>query len=582
MDDSLSFFTHTAATRSSPPAQVAATKQALAREYSEKGAFIPAPADTKMQKNSVAVITEGVSSTLTVSEPPPLHNPLHSNLKESKVPVLSDYRPESALQEAYSRAETSENGKDGKDSKSTVHVVVLGHVDAGKSTLMGRLLYDIGVFDEKTVRRMAKEAKGDKVPWAWALDERPEERARGVTMDVAIARCETAHHHIVILDAPGHRDFIPRMIGGAAQAEAALLVVDGSAGGFDPEAFRRQDASQAMQTTREHAQLARSLGIDQLAVVVTKLDTEPDAAHASRRFNSIKAVLDPFLVKHCGFGKPPNGPVLWLPAVATTGDNVAGKSQGSGQLSEWFSGPSVVDALDAFRPCTRLLHLPLRMVITEVIAATGNAQKSGIVKAAGKLVTGGMMPGMTALLMPSPGRTVVTVTGIVTNDSTGVLARAGDSVEVAIQTKSQPVATPAVGDILCHPDFPVRIAYPETGFEARIVLMDTLRGPIIPGWSVTLHVHASQEPARIEIFLRLVDGTSGETIRERPRCLTRGQTAVVVIVPVSRPVCMETYADVKALGRIALREGGQTLGVGIVTAVYPPPLSQTALHKDDV
>ena len=112
--------------------------------------------------------------------------------------------------------------------------------------------------------------------------------------------------------------------------------------------------------------------------------------------------------------------------------------------------------------------------------------------------------------------------------------------------------------------------------------MDTLRGPIIPGWSVTLHVHASQEPARIEIFLRLVDGTSGETIRERPRCLTRGQTAVVVIVPVSRPVCMETYADVKALGRIALREGGQTLGVGIVTAVYPPPLSQTALHKDDV
>lgn len=180
------------------------------------------------------------------------------------------------------------------------------------------------------------------------------------------------------------------------------------------------------------------------------------------------------------------------------------------------------------------------------------------------------MPGMTALLMPSPGA-MVTVTGILgeANESNLALARAGDSVEVTVQMKGSS-GTPAVGDILCHPDFPVSVAYPATGFEARIVLMDALTGPIIPGWSVTLHVHASQEPARIEKFLRLVDGTSGETIRERPRCLTRGQTAVVVIVPVSREVCVETYAEVKALGRIALRDGGRTLGVGIVTAVYPP------------
>jgi elongation factor 1 alpha-like protein len=516
----------------------------------------------------VTIITEGVSSKLKFSE-----TPLKTEINKR---VLSEYVPEARLQEAYALAEAAEsqNRSDGSTTRPTVHVVVLGHVDAGKSTLMGRLLYDMGIFDDKTVRRLQRETKGDKVPWAWALDQRPEERVRGVTMDVAVARCETKHRHIVILDAPGHRDFIPRMIGGAAQAEAALLVVDGAAGGFDAESFRRQDASQ---TTREHAQLARSLGIDQIAVVVTKLDTEPDAQQAEQRFENIKAALNPFLVKHCGFGKP----VLWLPAIATTGENVVhDTSPGSGQLGEWFTGPSVVDALDSFHPATRLVHLPLRVVITEVMSATGNALKSGTVTVAGKVETGGVMPGMTALLMPSSG-SMVTVTGILVeaNESNLPLARAGDSVEVTVQMKG-PSGTPAVGDILCHPDFPVSVAYPATGFEARIVLMDTLTGPIIPGWSVTLHVHASQEPARIEKFLRLVDGTSGETIRERPRCLTRGQTAVVVIVPVSRAVCVETYAEVKALGRIALREGGKTLGVGIVTAVYPP-LTDNLSSSDD-
>eukprot|EP00798_Chlamydomonas_sp_ICE-L_P023983 gene23983-9558_t len=211
-----------------------------------------------------------------------------------------------------------EHGHSDVDSRQGLHLIVLGHVDAGKSTLMGRLLHDLGVLGKKEAHKNAKEsAQAGKASfsWAWALDERPEERSRGVTVDIALHRFQTRRFNVTLMDAPGHRDFVPNMISGATQADAALLLVDGSIGGF--EAGFNAGVGGDHGQTREHAQLARSLGVEQLAVVVSKLDM---CDYSQDRFNHIKAAMLPFLTKTCGFKE---SALQWLPAVGPAGQNLA-------------------------------------------------------------------------------------------------------------------------------------------------------------------------------------------------------------------------------------------------------------------
>ncbi|GIL62839.1 hypothetical protein Vafri_17011 [Volvox africanus] len=472
--------------------------------------------------------------------------------------------------EAAAAAEAAAtNGAGGSPSTSSsssaprpsLHLVVLGHVDAGKSSLMGRLLHELGVVSARDAHKYQRDAaaagKGS-FAWAWVLDERPEERERGVTVDVAMTRFNTRRFSVTLLDAPGHRDFVPNMIAGAAQADAALLLVDGSPGGFEAGfsegtgGFHGTPGGQ----TREHAVLARSLGIEQMAVVISKLDT---VAYDKARFDTIRAALLPYL-KSVGFKE---SSLQWLPASGPFGENLVGPPQDPNLAAWWTSGLNVVAAINAFNPRERATSKPLRMPITDVFKS-----KTGAVVLGGKVEGGALKPGSKVVLVPGPSQHF-SVRNLEASGSPTHLVRAGDSVEVALVAGHgggaggggaiDPSNVPS-GAVLCHPDFPAVLV---TRFELRVVVLD-VPVPLLRGHVVTLHAHVAREEGHITALLATLDPRTGDVVKSRPRCLTKGQTALVEVTA-ARGLVLEEYADYRALGRVALREGGRTLAVGIVT-----------------
>ncbi len=308
------------------------------------------------------------------------------------------------------------------EGKVGLSLVVVGHVDAGKSTMMGRLLYELGNVSEREYgqneRASQKVGKGS-FAFAWALDSSEEERARGVTIDVAQDNFETPHRKFVLLDAPGHRDFIPNMISGAAQADAALLVIDAAKGafeaGFGPNG-----------QTREHALLVRSLGVQQLVVVVNKLDA---LDYEQARFDEIVDKLKPFLAQ-AGFD---TNKISFVPCGAMVGENLSQRDP-KGLLQDWYKGPTLVDVLDALEPPTRQLDAPLRMPVTNVFK--GQTAIASGVAAVGRVVSGVLQIGDRLRVVPGD------ETGIVRN-----LEQDGEAVPWAVAGASVTVYLSGIDQI---------------------------------------------------------------------------------------------------------------------------------------
>ncbi|CAN0361140.1 unnamed protein product, partial [Discosporangium mesarthrocarpum] len=247
-----------------------------------------------------------------------------------------------------------EGGEEGK--KERLSMVVVGHVDAGKSTLMGQVLVKLGHVNQRTLHKQEKEAReAGKASFflAWVMDEDQEERQHGVTIEVAQKHVETETKRITLLDAPGHRDFIPKMIGGAAAADVAILVVPATPGEFE-------SGFEANGQTKEHATLVKALGVNQLLVVVNKLDAA-DPPWSRARFEEVKAKVEPFLG---GVGFRPKR-LRFLPASGLTGENVASRDPG-GALAQWYDGPTLLEAMDAFVPGPRPTDKDLRMCVGDV------------------------------------------------------------------------------------------------------------------------------------------------------------------------------------------------------------------------
>lgn len=432
-----------------------------------------------------------------------------------------------------------------------VHLVVMGHVDAGKSTLMGRLMRDLGAVDPRKIAKNEREAAAigkSSFSWAWVLDERPEERARGVTIDVAVAKFETPGRRVTLLDAPGHRDFVPNAIAGAAQADAAFLLVDGSVGGFEA-GFQESSATgfgaDAVTSgqTREHAQLARSLGIEQLGVIISKLDT---CGFDPARFEFIQRQLEPFL-KGLGYKG-----IQWLMAVGPQGTNLIAPPTDVPSL-QWFTGPTVVQAIDAFRPRERLVAAPLRMCVSETVRT--HALGLGI---SGKIEAGTLKPKMKVMLMP--GSHEATVKALEVGGKAADLGRAGDTADVGL-VGIEPEAI-QIGSVLCLPDFPIRRV---RKFLCQAVVLDP-PVPLLKGQGGALQAHAARAGAVVTNLVRLVDPRTGTTLRERPRCILKGQAAVVE-VSVGEGVCLDTYGECRGTGRVVLRDAGRTVLAGVVTEV---------------
>ncbi|XP_051792672.1 HBS1-like protein isoform X6 [Acanthochromis polyacanthus] len=425
--------------------------------------------------------------------------------------------------------------------KPLLNLVVIGHVDAGKSTLMGHLLYLLGNVNKRTMHKYEQESKKAgkaSFAYAWVLDETGEERDRGVTMDVGMTKFETDSKVVTLMDAPGHKDFIPNMITGAAQADVAVLVVDASRGEFEA-------GFEAGGQTREHALLVRSLGVTQLAVAVNKMD---QVNWQQERFQEIVSKLGHFL-KQAGFK---DSDVFYIPTSGLSGENLTSRSSVS-QLTSWFSGPSLVEQIDAFKAPQRSVDQPFRLCVSDVFKDQG----SGFC-VTGKIEAGFIQTGDKILAMP-PNETC-TVKGISLHDEALDWAAAGDHVSLTVT--GMDIIKINVGCVFCDPREPIRVC---SRFRARILLFN-IDVPITQGFPVLLHYQTVSEPATIKKLISVLHKSSGEVLKKKPKCLTKGMNAVVE-VQTQRPVSLELYKDYKELGRFMLRYVGSTIAAGVVTEI---------------
>ncbi|CDO98420.1 unnamed protein product [Coffea canephora] len=429
-----------------------------------------------------------------------------------------------------------------EDKLSQLNLAIVGHVDSGKSTLSGRLLHLLGRISQKEFHKYEREAKQQgkgSFAYAWALDESAEERERGITMTVAVAFFDTKKYHIVLLDSPGHKDFVPNMISGATQADAAILVIDASVGAFEAG----MDASGGQ--TREHTQLIRSFGADQIIVAVNKMDA---VEYSRERFDIIKQKLGVFL-RSCSFKE---SSILWIPMSAMENQNLVDVPSDT-RLS-WYQGLCLLDAIDSLQPPVRDYSKPLLLPICDVI----KSQSQGQLSVVGKVENGALRSGYKVLVMPSG--EIATVRSLERDNHVCNIARAGDNVTVSLQGVDPNRVT--AGGVLCHPDFPVAVS---KHFELKIVVLDVTT-PILIGSQLEFHIHHTKEVARVVKILSLLDPKTGKVSKKSPRCLLSKQNAVIEVA-LEEEVCVEEYSRCKALGRVSLRASGRTIALGVVTKI---------------
>lgn len=436
----------------------------------------------------------------------------------------------------------AEYAKERGSTKSLLNLVVIGHVDAGKSTLMGHLLYRLGCVQKKQMHKYEQESKKlgkASFMYAWVLDETSEERNRGITMDVAQAKFETPNRSIVLLDAPGHRDFIPNMITGAAQADVAILVVDATRGEFET-------GFETGGQTREHTLLVRSLGVSQLAVAINKLD---NVSWDEGRYNEITAKLRSFL-RQAGYRE---SDFTFVPCSGLTGENLTTKPESGSPLTKWYMGPCLVDVIDSFKPPERPVSKPFRLCVSDVFKGQG----SGFC-VSGRIDAGCVANGDKVLVMPAAEQG--TIKGITIDELSTTQAFAGD--QVALTLAGVDMIKVTTGSFLCDPAVPIRVS---TRFQARLVVFN-IEVPLTRGFPVVLHYQSTTEQASIHRIISQLNKVTGEVVRNKPRCLVKN-TSGLVEIKVSRPICVELYKEFKELGRITLRSGGSTVAAGVITEV---------------
>ncbi|XP_022976106.1 HBS1-like protein isoform X3 [Cucurbita maxima] len=433
------------------------------------------------------------------------------------------------------------------DTLTQLNLAIVGHVDSGKSTLSGRLLHLLGRVSQKEMHKYEKEAKSlgkGSFAYAWALDESAEERERGITMTVGVAYFDSKRYHVVVLDSPGHKDFVPNMISGATQADAAVLVIDASVGAFEAG----MDSSKGQ--TREHVQLIRSFGVDQIIVAVNKMDV---VEYSKDRYNFIKLQLGTFF-RSCGFK---DSSLTWIPLSAMANQNLV-NAPSDAQLLSWYRGPNLLEAIDSLQPPARDFSKPLLMPICDVVRSLSLGQVSAI----GKLEAGALQSGSKVLIMPSGDKG--TVRTLERNSQACKIARAGDNVTVSLQGVD--ASSVMAGGVLCHPDFPVAIA---KHLELKILTLE-LATPILIGSQLEVHIQHVKEAARVARIVSLLDSKTGKVTKKAPRVLSAKQSAVIEVI-LQSPVCVETFSTSRALGRVFLRAMGRTIAVGIVTQLIGDP-----------
>jgi len=428
----------------------------------------------------------------------------------------------------------------GKD-KVHINLVVIGHVDSGKSTTTGHLIYKCGGIDKRTIEKFEKEAnemgKGS-FKYAWVLDKLKAERERGITIDIALWKFETKKFYFTIIDAPGHRDFIKNMITGTSQADVAILMIATGQGEFEAGYAKNGQ-------TREHALLAFTLGVKQMIVCLNKMD-DKTVNYVETRYNEIKDELTKFLTK-CGYNTKT---IPFVPISGWVGDNMIDRSTNM----KWYKGPTLLEALDAIVPPKRPSDKPLRLPLQDVYKIGG----IGTVPV-GRVETGILKPGMTVTFAPADVSSEVK--SVEMHHEAMESATPGDNVGFNVKGLSiKDIKRGMVaGDVKNDP--PMKVA----DFKAQVIVLDH-PNKIMAGYTPVLDCHTSHIACKFNNLEASIDKRTGKTKEANPKSIKTGDAAIVEMVP-SKPMCVEAFSEYPPLGRFAVRDMRKTVAVGVIKQV---------------
>ncbi|MBN3287961.1 ERF3A factor, partial [Polyodon spathula] len=464
--------------------------------------------------------------------------------------------------------------------KEHVNVVFIGHVDAGKSTIGGQIMYLTGMVDKRTLEKYEREAKEkNRETWylSWALDTNQEERDKGKTVEVGRAYFETEKKHFTILDAPGHKSFVPNMIGGASQADLAVLVISARKGEFET-GFEKGGQ------TREHAMLAKTAGVKHLIVLVNKMDDptvnwslerllqvtaknvrilafegildvkrdnlsnlrsncnpELPSALFSHRYEECKEKLVPFL-KKVGFN--PKKDIHFMPCSGLTGANLKEPAE----FCTWYSGLPFIPHLDSLPNFNRSSDGPVRLAIVDKYKDMGTV-------VLGKLESGSISKAQQLVMMPN--KHTVEVLSLLSDDVETDDASPGENLKLRLKGIEEEEILP--GFILCNAE---NLCHSGRTFDAQIVIIEH-KSIICPGYNAVLHIHTCIEEVQISALICLVDKKTGEKSKTRPRFVKQDQVCIARL-RTAGTICLETFKDFPQMGRFTLRDEGKTIAIGKV------------------
>jgi len=415
--------------------------------------------------------------------------------------------------------------------KQHLNLVFIGHVDSGKSTSVGRILYETGAVSEQVLKRLKDEASKlgkSTFEFAFVMDSLKEERERGVTIDIAHREFETNKYHCTIIDAPGHRDFVKNMITGASQADAAVLLISVK-DGIQPQ-------------TKEHAFLAKVLGINQIAVNLNKMDA------VGYKEEEYKKVKDEAIKLLQGIGYKTDD-IVFLPGSGYAGDNITKKSENT----PWYTGPTLIEVINSFEVPKKPTDKPLRLPIQDVFTITGH----GTVPV-GRVETGVMKPGDNVVVMPSGASGEVKKIEMHHQELT--IANTGDN--VGFNLKGVEKKDIKRGDVLGPKSDPPTVA---EEFTAQVVVLNHPTA-ISVGYTPVLHIHTAQFAGQVTEIVEKKDPKTGQPAEGGKDFVKTGDVAVLRIKPL-KPIVIEKFAEYPPLGRFAIRDMGQTVAAGVVLDV---------------
>ncbi|XP_039498119.1 eukaryotic peptide chain release factor GTP-binding subunit ERF3A [Drosophila santomea] len=431
--------------------------------------------------------------------------------------------------------------EENRSKREHVNVVFIGHVDAGKSTIGGQIMSLTGMVDKRTLEKYEREAREkSRESWylSWALDTNQEERDKGKTVEVGRAYFETDRKHFTILDAPGHKSFVPNMIGGAAQADLAVLVISARKGEFET-GFDRGGQ------TREHAMLAKTAGVKHLVVLVNKMD-DPTVNWDQTRYNECKDKILPYL-KKLGFN--PAKDLTFMPCSGLSGYGL--REQISETLCPWYRGPAFIPFIDELPSLNRKSDGPFIMPIVDKYKDMGTVVM-------GKVESGTARKGQNLLVMPN--RTQVAVDQLFSDDFEVTSVGPGENVKIKLKGIEEEDVSP--GFVLCDAANPIK-----TGkiFDAQVVILEH-KSIICAGYSAVMHIHCAAEEVTVKALICLVDKKTGDKSKTRPRFVKQDQVAIMRI-ECSGMICLEQFKLFPQMGRFTLRDENKTIAIGKVLKV---------------